>query len=139
MCMYESELPKDSTVDLSVETFRMLSDATRVKLLWHMRDEERSVSQLVEALGKSQSLVSQHLGRLRQAHLVTRQRHGKQVFYALSNEHVRQLVLDGLFHAEHIGPGTPRHHAEREPSHQDADEPAVAAPKSEHHMTEQGA
>ncbi len=32
------------------------------------------------------------------------------IFYSLENEHVRQLVIDAVFNAEHAGPGVPRHH-----------------------------
>jgi hypothetical protein len=45
------------------------------------------------------------------ARLVQTRRQGTQVFYRLENEHVRQLVVDALHHAEHAGPGVPAHHA----------------------------
>jgi ArsR family transcriptional regulator, zinc-responsive transcriptional repressor len=96
---------------LSVEVFRMLSDATRIQILWHLRKGELSVGSLVELVEKPQSLVSQHLAKLRLARLVETRRHGAHVLYRLANEHVHQLVTDGLFHAEHIGHGLPDHHS----------------------------
>lgn len=88
----------------------MLADATRVRLLWLLLDGEAPVLQLAERVGKPQASVSQHLAKLRMARLVTTRRQGAQVFYQLANDHVRQLVVDGIHHAEHVGPGTARHH-----------------------------
>lgn len=46
--------PEDEQVDLAVEVFRMLADATRVKLLWVLLPGEASVNQLAEAVAKPQ-------------------------------------------------------------------------------------
>ncbi len=88
----------------------MLADPTRVRLLWWLMPGEAPVLALSEALNKPQATISQHLAKLRMARLVTTRRQGAQVFYALANDHVRQLLQDGLHHAEHIGPGHPAHH-----------------------------
>jgi DNA-binding transcriptional ArsR family regulator len=101
---------QEDHVDLAVEVFRMLADATRVRLLWALLDGEVPVLQLAERVDKPQAAVSQHLAKLRMARLVTTRRQASQVFYQLANDHVRQLVVDGVHHAEHLGPGTPAHH-----------------------------
>ena len=88
----------------------MLADASRVKLLWVLLPGEASVGQLVEKVDKPQAAVSQHLAKLRMAHLVQTRRQGTQVFYRIVNDHVRQLVEDAIFHAEHAGGGVPPHH-----------------------------
>ena len=98
-------------LDLAVEVFRMLADGTRVRLLWVLLDGEAPVLVLADRVGKPQATVSQHLAKLRMARLVTTRRQGAQVFYQLANDHVRQLVIDGLQHAEHANPGTPAHHS----------------------------
>ncbi|MCH1865450.1 metalloregulator ArsR/SmtB family transcription factor [Nocardioides sp. CFH 31398] len=105
-------LPDEEGVDLAVEVFRMLADATRLRLLWLMTTDEVGVGDLAAALDKPPALVSQHLAKLRMARLVQTRRAGNQVFYRLANDHVRQLVTDGLFHAEHLAPGVPPHHRE---------------------------
>jgi ArsR family transcriptional regulator len=97
-------------VDLAVEVFRMLADATRLRLLWLLLAGEAPVLLLAQRVGKPQAAVSQHLAKLRMARLVTTRRQGSQVFYKLANDHVRHLVVDGIHHAEHAGPGTPAHH-----------------------------
>lgn len=103
-------LPEDEQVDLAVEVFRMLAESTRVKLLWVLLNGEASVNQLADAVAKPQSAVSQHLAKLRMAHLVQTRRQGPQIFYRITNDHVSQLIQDAVFHAEHAGGGLPAHH-----------------------------
>ena len=88
----------------------MLADATRVRLLWLLQGGESAVSDLTAAVGKPQSLVSQHLAKLRMARLVVTRRQGSHIYYRLANEHVSQLVADAIHNAEHHGPGVPAHH-----------------------------
>ena len=98
-------------MDLAVEVFRMLADPTRVRLLCALRDvHELSVNDLAARVGKSQSAVSQHLAKLRLGRLVQVRRQGAQMFYRAENHHVLGLVTDALHHADHLGPGVPRHH-----------------------------
>jgi ArsR family transcriptional regulator, zinc-responsive transcriptional repressor len=106
----QEPLPDDEQVDLAVEVFRMLADATRVRLLWVLANGESAVGDLTRAVGKPQALVSQHLAKMRLARLVTTRRQGNQVFYRLANSHVSQLVADAIHNAEHAGPGVPLHH-----------------------------
>ena len=88
----------------------MLADATRVQLLWALADREMSVNDLASRVGKPAPSVSQHLAKLRMAHLVRTRREGTQVFYRLENDHVRQLVTDAVHNAEHAAGGVPAHH-----------------------------
>ena len=105
----EGRLPDDQA-SLVVEVFRMLADATRVQVLWSLTHREMSVNELAEHVGKPAPSVSQHLAKLRMARLVRTRRDGTTIFYSLENDHVRQLVIDAVFNAEHAGPGVPRHH-----------------------------
>jgi DNA-binding transcriptional ArsR family regulator len=100
----------DDQVDLAVEVFRMLADATRIQLLWALSTEELPVNELATRVGKPAPSVSQHLAKLRMARLVRTRREGTQVFYRLENDHVGRLVADAVYNAEHAGPGVPAHH-----------------------------
>jgi DNA-binding transcriptional ArsR family regulator len=104
------DLPSPDEVDLATEVFRMLSDGTRLSLLWCLVDREMSVGELASTLGKAPSAVSQHLAKLRLARLVQTRRDGNTIYYRLENDHARQLVVDGIRHAEHQGPDVPAHH-----------------------------
>ena len=103
-------LPADQ-VALAVEVFRMLAEGTRIQLLWALVGGERSVNELAGTIGKPGPSVSQHLAKLRMARLVRTRRDGTQIFYQLENDHVRQLIIDSIYNAEHAGPTLPAHHA----------------------------
>src|ERR1700689_5344194 len=105
-----ASIPEDQ-VNLIVEVFRMLADPTRIRMLWAVTGGELAVNELAEQLGKPAPSVSQHLAKLRMARLVRTRRDGTTIFYSLENDHVRQLVIDAVFNAEHAGPGVPRHHS----------------------------
>ena len=105
----DGPLPADQ-VDLAVEVFRMLADATRVQVLWALLDGEKSVADLAARAGRTPSSVSQHLAKLRMARLVRTRRDGTQIFYRLDNDHVARLITDAVHNAEHASPGVPRHH-----------------------------
>lgn len=100
----------DDHANLIVEVFRMLADLTRIQLLWALTSQELSVTELAERLGKPAPSVSQHLAKLRMARLVCTRRSGTTIYYSLENEHVRQLVTDAVFNAEHAGHDVPPHH-----------------------------
>ncbi|TFD68613.1 ArsR/SmtB family transcription factor [Cryobacterium gelidum] len=102
--------PDSQFVELAVEVFTMLADATRVRLILALRDGELSVNHLADIVDKSPAAVSQHLAKLRMGRIVTTRQEGQRVFYQLENEHASQLVADAIFQAEHSLGGTPRHH-----------------------------
>lgn len=97
-------------IEGAVQLFVMLADVTRVLLIMALRDGEQSVNRLAELVEKPQAAVSQHLAKLRLAHLVTTRQVGTKVFYNLANEHTVRVVSDALFHAEHALDDAPPHH-----------------------------
>lgn len=102
--------PESPYVELAVEVFGMLADATRVRIVLALRDGERSVGEIAEALGKPAAGISQHLAKLRLTRMVTARQEGTRVFYTLADEHARDLVVSAIMQAEHALGGTPRHH-----------------------------
>lgn len=104
-------LPDSQFVELAVEVFGMLADATRVRIVLALKDTgELSVNHLADILDKQPSAVSQHLAKLRLARIVSTRQDGQRVFYRLENEHASRLVTDAILQAEHSLGGTPRHH-----------------------------
>lgn len=97
-------------VELAVEVFAMLADATRVRIVLTLTEGERSVNELAQAVGKSPAAVSQHLAKLRLARIVAPRQDGTRVYYRLQDEHASRLVTDAIFQAEHAVEATPRHH-----------------------------
>lgn len=104
-------LPESDYVELAVEVFSMLADATRVRILLALKNSgELAVGRLAEIVGKSPAAVSQHLAKLRLARIVTTRQDGVRVLYRLENEHAARLVSDAIFQAEHTLDRHPRHH-----------------------------
>ncbi|WP_307077723.1 ArsR/SmtB family transcription factor [Arthrobacter pascens] len=97
-------------VELAVEVFAMLADATRVRIILALRDGEMAVGALAEEVGKSPAAVSQHLAKMRLARMVSTRQDGTKVLYRLENEHARKLVADAIFQAEHALGEEPAHH-----------------------------
>jgi DNA-binding transcriptional ArsR family regulator len=102
-------------VELAVEVFSMLADATRVRIILALRDQELSVNHLADIVDKSAPAVSQHLAKLRLARIVSTRQEGTKVFYRLTNEHARQLVADAIFQAQHTLSSDPAHHRGEHP------------------------
>ncbi|MGP3911246.1 ArsR/SmtB family transcription factor [Nonomuraea sp. 10N515B] len=96
------DMPNEEQVHLAAESFRLLSDPTRIKILWALLQGESSVACLAELADAAPTAVSQHLAKLRLAGLVKGRREGTFVYYRAADEHVRRLLTEGLYHADHI-------------------------------------
>jgi DNA-binding transcriptional ArsR family regulator len=84
--------PQATETDILAKYFRGFGDPTRLRILGLLRKEERSVGELVKALGQPQPKVSNHLACLRWCGFVTAERRGKRVFYRLSDERVAAVI-----------------------------------------------
>ncbi len=81
--------------------FAALSDPTRVRLISALLDHELCVCDLAALLGMSQSATSHQLRILRNLNLVRTRKEGRIVFYALDDDHIRELFQRGLEHVRH--------------------------------------
>lgn len=89
-------------VNLLAETFRVLGDPTRVRIVFALSREELCVCDLAVLAGISQSAVSHSLRALRQLGLVTYRREGKIAYYTLDDEHIDNLLREGFRHVREI-------------------------------------
>jgi DNA-binding transcriptional ArsR family regulator len=96
-------------VNAAVLSFTLLADATRVRMLWELRDRELDVATLARMAGVRPTVASQHLSKLRLAGLVEATRDGRRMVYRLRGGHVRAVLAEALFHAEHQVRGEPTH------------------------------
>ena len=95
------DVPTDAQFDAAAATLKLLSDPTRLRILWALLHGEHSVNELAAHVGSPAAAVSQHLAKLRLARLVRTRRHGTQMFYAMDNSHLQRLTTEALFHADH--------------------------------------
>jgi ArsR family transcriptional regulator len=91
------------------ETFKVLGDVTRVRMLDALSKAELCVGDLAALLGLTESAVSHQLRLLRSMRLVRSRRVGRLVFYMLDDDHILKLFRQGLDHVEESsGPAGPR-------------------------------
>ena len=81
------------------DLFRTLADPTRLRILALLGEGEACVHVICARLGMGQSAVSHQLRLLRVGHLVRHRRVGREIYYAMDDEHVVQLIRDGRRHA----------------------------------------
>ena len=96
-------LKKNEKIELA-ETFGLLSDPTRLAIVLCCLDKKNSAGQISKKLNISPSLASHHLRLLRAARMLGSDREGKQVFYQMSDDCVRDILnimINHLFVHEH--------------------------------------
>jgi DNA-binding transcriptional ArsR family regulator len=98
----ELGIVRAETARLVAETMHALSTPSRVRILSRLSLEPCSVGELTRAVGMEQSAVSQQLRVLRHLGLVVGERHGRNVIYALHDDHVGVLLKEALSHVEHL-------------------------------------
>ncbi len=94
----------DGQLGALADTFRLLGDTTRLRILLSCLSRPMAVGAIAEQLDLSPSLVSHHLRLLRAARLVRHQRQGKSVIYEAADEHVRTVLTDMVDHIGEIAP-----------------------------------
>jgi ArsR family transcriptional regulator len=94
-------LLKENTSSHLADLFSALSDPTRLRIISVLLEREMNVGDIAGQLGMSESAVSHQLRGLRQLRLLRSRKEGRQVYYALDDDHVARLYRLGLEHVEH--------------------------------------
>ena len=87
-------------VSLLAETFSVLGDPTRLRIVYALSQQELCVCDLASVLDMSQSVVSHSLRALRQMRLVRHRRDGRIAYYSLDDDHIASLVGEGFRHVK---------------------------------------
>ena len=95
----ESMPDEESLYDLA-DFFKVFADSTRIKILYALLQTEMCVCDIANVLNASQSAISHQLRLLKQMKLVKFRRDGKTIFYSLSDNHIENILNQGM---EHIG------------------------------------
>lgn len=100
---YNSQEPHpQEKFTLLAETFRVLGDYSRVKIVWTLSQGEVSVGEIARKLEMSQPAVSHHLRTLRNLRLVRVRRDGRTSYYSLDDDHINRLLKEGILHVEEL-------------------------------------
>lgn|SRR5690625_1255817 len=82
--------------------FQALSNPTRIKILFLLKQETLTVTQICDELGMSQSAISHQLRELKLVRLVKGEKRGRKVFYELDDHHVHQIFDMAIEHVKEI-------------------------------------
>jgi DNA-binding transcriptional ArsR family regulator len=100
MCLYEGVSAQTKAFEAAGELLKVLAAPARLAIVTELAVQPRFVHELVDRLGMSQPLVSQHLRVLRAARLVGVERRGREAAYSLADQHVAHIVADAVHHSK---------------------------------------
>ena len=92
------EMPSETTLYDLADFFKIFGDSTRMSILFAIDGSPMCVCDIAELLGMTKSAVSHQLKILRQSDLITYKKSGKNVYYSLADDHVRDIIEKALEH-----------------------------------------
>ena len=96
----KKKLPNDSMINELSETFKSLSDFTRLKILLSLVQDELCVCDIAALTEVSVSAISHQLRLLKNNRLVSHRKEGKMVYYSLDDEHINNIVNEATKHCK---------------------------------------
>lgn len=97
----KKNMPAQGTFNKLAEFFKILGDTTRARILFALDQNEMCVCDIANVLSMSKSSISHQLGTLRRSGIVKCRKSGKEVFYMLDDEHVKEVFEVGIEHIKH--------------------------------------
>ena len=94
----KKEMPADEQLQDLGDLFKIFGDTTRIKIMYALYEGEMCVCAISELLNMTQSAISHQLKTLKDANLVSARRDGKEIYYSLSDEHVKSIIAEGFEH-----------------------------------------
>ena len=91
-------MPEDRLLYELSDFFKIFGDSTRIRILFAIDGDPMCVCDIASLLGMTKSAVSHQLKILRQSDLITYKKVGKNVYYTLADEHVRDIIEKALVH-----------------------------------------
>lgn len=105
----QATVASDALITLIAETFHVLGDPTRLKILYLLIKHSCCVRDLAILTGVSESAISHHMRILKDRRIVTQQREGTTIYYLLSDHHLAPLFQEAEYHADHVYRELPDH------------------------------
>lgn len=82
----------------TADLFKLFADSTRIRIMYSLYEKEKNVNEIAEELNATQSAISHQLRILKSSKLVKNRRSGKEVFYSLDDDHVYNIIAQGIEH-----------------------------------------
>lgn len=93
-----ADLKQNLKIEAITQLFTVLSDLTRMRIMFLISSQKKCVYEIADALDMSEAAVSHHLRILRVNDLIHHGRDGKLILYAFNDEHVRAIMAQGKAH-----------------------------------------
>lgn len=97
----QKRMPKSDKLYHIAEFFKVVGDQTRIKILYALFESPMCVCDIAVLLDMSQSAISHQLRVLKQAGLVKFRKEGRIVFYSLEDDHIKNILDEGMDHINH--------------------------------------
>ena len=97
----EDDMISEEMINAMAESFKALADPTRLKILAILFTGELCVGDIADHLEVSQSAVSHQLRLLRSLDIVRYRKEGREVYYTLADDHVRDILMRTFEHTLH--------------------------------------
>ncbi len=94
-------MPAPEDLSKVVSFYKVLSDETRLKILYALKEQELCAGDIAVLLNMTKSAVSHQLAVMRNMHQIKARREGKNVFYSLDDEHIVDILEEALVHMQH--------------------------------------
>ena len=94
----QKQMPDGDEIYTLANFYKLLADKTRVRILWALSCESMCVCDLAVLLDMTKSAISHQLKTLRLANLVKYEKKGREVYYSLSDDHVKEVIQNSLEH-----------------------------------------
>lgn len=94
----KKDMPEDELLQDLGDLFKVFGDTTRIKIMYALYEGEMCVCAISELLNMTQSAISHQLKTLKDANLVSARRDGKEIYYSLSDDHVKSIIAEGYEH-----------------------------------------
>lgn len=94
-----TNFPDEHNFEVASSFFKVLGDPTRTKIIWCLDQNEMCVCDIAATLGMTKSAISHQLAKLKAVNMVTSRRNGKEVFYSLTDDHVKHMLEAGMEHS----------------------------------------
>lgn len=91
---------KDHLINSLGDFFKVLSNKTRIEILYLLSEKPLTVTEIKDSLNLDQSLISHQLKILRESDLVRTKRKGKNIYYCIADSHIYEIFNQAIEHIE---------------------------------------
>lgn len=95
------KMPNADLFNKLAEFFKIIGDTTRTKILFALDQNEMCVCDIANVLGMTKSSISHQLSTLKRSGIVKCRKVGKEVYYMLDDNHIKEVFEIGIEHVEH--------------------------------------